>query len=173
LHCVALGITVGAGSGLTERRRYDPLGSADFLAEDLRRCVGRSGRPVVLVHHLNLASRCRPCDKTTLPKDKEWDACDIAAFHEAITGYNVVAIFCGHTHARSTHRWDGVTAKAETGVALFNVDDAAHFAGRKQGMFYVELADSRLTIREYATLDGWKSAAWTPQTWSVPLATKS
>lgn len=173
LHCVCLGLTVGVGSGLTERRRYDPLGSVDFLAADLDRHVGRSGRPVVVAHHLDLARNCVPCVSDDPPKSTEWDPCDVAAFYDAIGGYNVAAIFYGHTHGRAVHRWDGATAKAAEGIALFNVDDSSHFHGKAQGLFYVELTGRQLTVREYATRDNWQTAAWTPQSWNVPLTAKA
>jgi cytolysin (calcineurin-like family phosphatase) len=173
LHCVCLGLTVGVGSGLTERRGYDPLGSADFLAADLDKHVGRSNRPVVIAHHLDLPRYCVPCNPGDAAKKSDWNACDVAAFYDAIQGYNVAAVFYGHTHARSTHHWDGRSAKVDDGIALFNVDDASHFDGKAQGLFYVELTEGGLTIREYATRDNWRTAAWTPQTWNVALPAKA
>ncbi len=54
VHFVALGIVVGDAPQVTRKRRYAPLGSLPFLEEDLRTQVGNSGRPVVLVNHVDV-----------------------------------------------------------------------------------------------------------------------
>ncbi len=54
VHFVALGIVVGDAPEVTRKRRYAPLGSLPFLQQDLEKHVGKSGRPVVLVHHVDV-----------------------------------------------------------------------------------------------------------------------
>ena len=81
-------------------------------------------------------------------------------------GFKVAGIFYGHTHARDVYRWDGLSKNATSGLSVFNVDNSSHFHGPKQAFFYVELAGGKLTVREYATSDGWQTAAFTPQVWN-------
>lgn len=164
VHCVSLGITVGHKSEMGDRRRYDPLGSLEFLRSDLAKHVGDCGRPVVLAHHIDIARHLAPCDPNAKPD--EWDNCDVAEFYDALQGYRIAAIFYGHTHARVVYKWDGKTILSKSGIDVFNVEDSSHFASTKQGLFYVEVAGGKLTVREYATTDGWRTHGWTPQVWT-------
>jgi len=111
IHFVHLGIVVGSVPGIVRRRRYAPRGSLDFLVDDLRTEVGASGRPVVLVHHIDIARYTTPVPADAPFADKEWDPADVAGFHAALEGYDVAAIFHGHTHARSVWRWDGLAVR--------------------------------------------------------------
>src|SRR5262249_23686804 len=91
VHLVALGIVVGAGPEVKRPRRYNPLDSLDFLVSDLREKVGDSGRPVVLMHHVDVLRYSLPCDPQAAPANREWDPCDVKAYHDALKGYNVAA----------------------------------------------------------------------------------
>lgn len=190
VHVVHLGIVVGEVPGIGRRRRYAPRGSLRFLVEDLREEVGQSGRPVVLVHHVDVARYTAPVPDDAPFSDKEWDPADVAGFHAALEGYDVAAIFHGHTHARAVQRWDGREVRpgpagsggddaaslsaAEAAVEaeppprtydIFNCDNSSHFGGPQQAFFYVEIGPEGLVVREYATRDGWRSGAWTPLVW--------
>jgi hypothetical protein len=101
---------------------------------------------------------------------KEWDPCDVNAYHRALARYNVAAILYGHTHVRNVFRWDGTPKKGERGVPVFNVDNSAHFASKEQAVFYFHLRDGELTARELATADRWETAVWTPQVWTAKFA---
>ena len=59
VHFVALGIIVGDTPEVARKRRYGALGSLPFLQRDLADNVGTSGRPVVLIHHVDV-SRLHP-----------------------------------------------------------------------------------------------------------------
>jgi len=180
---VNLGIVVGSVAGIARRRRYAPLESLDFLVTDLRDKVGDSGRPVVITHHVDIARYTAPVPADTPFADKEWDPADVGGFHEALRGFNVAAVFYGHTHGRNVWRWDGAScrpagetlpeeAAADDArlVDVFNVDNSAHFAGPSQALFYVELGPDGLVVREYATKDGWQTGFWTPLVWKRPAA---
>lgn len=123
VHVVHLGIVVGQVPGIARRRRYAPRGSLAFLVEDLREEVGESGRPVVLVHHVDVARYTAPVPADAPFADKEWDPADVAGFHAALEGYDVAAIFHGHTHARGVWRWDGSAVRP--GPAGDGGDDGA------------------------------------------------
>ena len=57
----------------------------------------------------------------------------------------------------------------ESGIPVFNVDNAAHYKMEEQAFYYVEAGANQLVVREYATEDRWQTAAWTPQVWHTPL----
>lgn len=164
VHCVSLGINVSPKSETGDRRKYDSLGSLEFLRSDLAKHVGDSGRPVVLAHHIDIARHLAPCDPNAKPD--EWDNCDVFEFYDALKNYRIAAIFYGHTHARVIYKWDGKTILAKSGIDVFNVEDSSHFASTKQGLFYVELGGGKLTVREFATNDNWRTHAWTPRVWT-------
>lgn len=169
VHCVNLGIVVGVSSDQPRQRRYDPHDSLSFLIEDLREQVGKSGRPVVLTHHIDVARYAVACDLNAPYKSQEWDPCDVSAYYKAIADYNIAAAFYGHTHARQVHSWDGSSLKADKGIQLFNVDNSGHFNSQTQSFFYVEIAAAELRVREYTTADRWQTGQWTAQVWRHKL----
>jgi cytolysin (calcineurin-like family phosphatase) len=169
VHFVNLGLIVGGDPAITRKRRYAALDSLEFLLTDLREKVGDSGRPVIITHHVDIARYTNECDLQVPADTKEWDPCDVQAFHRAINGFHVLAIFYGHTHARNVFRWDGRSAKAESGISVFNTDNASHFGGDAQAFFYVEVNDRLAVVREYQTKDRWRSGFFTPQTWQASL----
>lgn len=168
-HFINLGLIVGTQVQVTRKRRYAALDSLDFLVSDLRDQVGTSGRPLVITHHVDIARYTGPCDPLAPADTKEWDPCDVRGFHEALQGNNVAGIFYGHTHFRNIFRWDGMSAKAASGIPVFNTDNASHFGGDAQAFFYVEMYKQHLLIREYHTTDRWVTGAFTPQSWTAPF----
>lgn len=164
-HFVNLGLIVGTDAAVSRRRRYAALDSLAFLVSDLRTHVGESRRPVVLTHHVDIARYLVACDPQAAPDSKEWDPCDVHAFHAAIKDFNVAGIFYGHTHGRAVFRWDGPSTKAAEGISVFNTDNASHFASDAQAFFYVESRGGKLLVREYQTTDRWQTGFWTPMSW--------
>lgn len=170
VHFVALGIVVGDAPEVTRTRRYAPLGSLPFLKQDLQTHVGTSGRPVVLVHHVDVHrySEAVPDDKV---KHAEWDYGDAHAFHAALKPYRIAATMCGHTHTRKIARWNGTKDdRVTTGVPFLNTDNAAHFHNTAQAILHVQITEKEMCVREFGTKDGWQTAAWTPQLWRFPLS---
>ncbi len=170
VHFVCLGLIVGEEKSVSRKRRYAALESLDFLASDLAAHVGDSGRPVVLVHHVDVGRYSLPLDAPGPFENKEWDPADVRAYYEAIKRYKIAAIFYGHTHARSAFRWDGLNTKGAEGIAVFNNDNSAHFKMEDQAFLHVEMNERELLVREYKSPDRWQTAAWTPMSWAVPLA---
>lgn len=174
VHFVNLGIVVGQADAVKRKRRYDPLGSLDFLVADLKEKVGKSGRPIVVTHHVDMLRYAQ-----TLPvEDKkaegmEWDPADVCAFFDALKDYNVAAILYGHTHSRNVFHWDGSAKAAKTGIPVFNVSKSSHFASKAQAFFYIEIQEQNVKVREYQTKDGWETGFWTPQFWTAAIAKKS
>ena len=168
VHFINLGIVVGQVATVARKRRYNPLGSLEFLANDLKEKVGDSGRPVVITHHVDMQRYSQPLpveDKKAM--SMEWDPEDVQGFYKAIEGYNIAAVLYGHTHARNVYRWDGTPKRSGKGVPVFNVDNGAHFASKEQAFFYFEVSSNQCLVREYFTKDGWESGAWTPQSWAT------
>jgi hypothetical protein len=166
VHFINLGIVVGQVKESTQRRRYNPLDSLDFLLSDLKANVGDSGRPVVITHHVDIVRYSGPPD----PNDpanlsREWNPCDVHGFYQAIQTFNVIAILYGHTHARNVLKWNGTSARTQDGFDLFNVDNSAHFHSDQQALLYFEIKRDALLVREYATTDRWQTANWTPLSW--------
>lgn len=168
VHFVNLGIVVGKQDSDTQKRRYAPADSLDFLVEDLRQHVGTSGRPVILTHHIDLARYSVICNEMDPDnKHREWHPCDIQAFYKAIQPYRIAALLHGHTHVRDVYRWQGSTVKGPNGLNVFNVDNSSHFKSEAQAFMYFEVHDDRLLVRECATKDAWQTYFWTPQIWNV------
>ncbi len=169
VHFVALGIVVGDAPEVARTRRYAPLGSLPFLQRDLEAHVGKSGRPVLLVHHVDVHrySKAVPDEQV---KNHEWDYGDAQAFHAALKPYRIAATMCGHTHVRRISRWNGTPDDRVTdGVPVLNTDNAAHFDKPAQAILHVEITASEMRVREFGTRDGWQTGAWTPQMWRFPL----
>jgi cytolysin (calcineurin-like family phosphatase) len=170
VHFVALGIVVGDAPEVTRKRRYAPLGSLPFLQQDLAEHVGTSGRPVVLVHHVDVARYCEPVADDVAEK-KEWDFGDVHAYYATLKPYRIAASLCGHTHARNLFRWNGTKdTKAAEGSPFLNTDNAGHFSGPTQAFLNVEVTPKELRVREFFTKDGWETGAWTPQVWKFALS---
>lgn len=169
VHFVALGIVAGDAPSVTRKRRYAPLGSLEFLKKDLATHVGSTGKPVVLLHHVDVHrySKIVPDD---VVKNSEWDYGDAHAFYEIIKPYRVAACMCGHTHVRKVMRWNGTPDQACTdGVPFVNTDNAAHFGSPVQAILFIQIDAEAMTVREFSTKDGWETGDWTPQQWVIPL----
>lgn len=170
IHFVALGIVAGDAPEVTRKRRYAPLYSLPFLRDDLATQVGASGRPVIIVHHVDVARYSTPVPDEVVLKH-EWDYGDVHAFHEMLKPYRVAGTLYGHTHVRNIFRWDGTkNARAAEGIPSINTDNAAHYHDLRQAFLHLELDDRELRVREFATADAWKTGSWTPQIWRFPLS---
>lgn len=165
VHFASLGLIVGTDKSVERKRRYAAMDSLAFLLEDLANTP--KDQPLVLMHHVDMARYTVAKPATDYTK-WEWDPADVAAFYAAIKGRRT-AIFYGHTHVRNVFRWDGSSTKAADGVAVFNVDNSAHFSGPAQAFFHVEVRGDGLTVREFETRDGWQTGTWTPQVWRAAV----
>ena len=165
LHLVNLGIFAGDSDERRKDHHYAPRNSLAFLKSDLKKHVGDSGRPVMVSHHLHLSA-----------PEYDWPKEDLAAYHEALKPYNVIAIFNGHTHGSPPRRavWDGTKLGRDLqGIDSFDPDDAAaakihngKAVGLRHGVLYVELIDragtdnDQMVVRSYTTRDNWEHGAW-------------
>jgi cytolysin (calcineurin-like family phosphatase) len=170
VHFVNLGIVVGQVADVSDRRRYAPLGSLEFLVSDLKEKVGTSGKPVVITHHVDVLRYAQPLPvEPKKAEGMEWHPADVNGFHDALKGYNVAAVLYGHTHVRNVFRWDGANKAAKVGIPTFNVDNSSHFGGKQQAFFYFEIRSDGLMVGEYQTTDAWETGSWTAQIWTAPI----
>lgn len=84
IHFVMLNVSPAIQDGLS------------FLASDLRKQVGNSGMPVVLLQHYPVQA------------GKRWAEADIDAFFAVLKGYNVLCIVHGHTHSPRAYKARGI-----------------------------------------------------------------
>jgi hypothetical protein len=167
VHFIALGIVAGDAPAVSRKRRYAPLGSLPFLAEDL--AATPMDRPLVLVHHVD-PGRYAKVRTDEEARKGEWDYGDVQAFYDLIKPRRVAATLYGHTHVRNIFRWDGSPdARATTGVPAINTDNASHWKSATQALCHLEIDGQELRVREFATKDAWLTGAWTPQIWRFPL----
>jgi len=76
----------------------EPQNSLDFLAEDLEKRIGKSGKPVVLLFHYGWDDFSRLW----------WTEKEQEMFYSVIKDYNIVAIVHGHDHAVDHYTWNGI-----------------------------------------------------------------
>jgi hypothetical protein len=96
VHFVQLNLFPGNGTTADQYdSSLDPMGSLEFLRNDLAAHVGPAGRPVVLMHHVGF-DPLSTGDGGAGPA--WWTAAQRAAYWDVIATYNVAAIFTGHVH---------------------------------------------------------------------------
>lgn len=115
------------------------LGALEFLRNDLKENVGKSGRPVFIMQHYGLRD-----DTVSFPGTHRM------AFASAVRGYNVIGILHGHTHTMTFYKW--VTPFHDT-IDVF--DDGMAMKGN---MLVFKITEGRLL-----------AVARTETTWSPTL----
>lgn len=98
---------------------HDPQESLSFLRSDLERQVGRSGRPVVLLHHYDLQG------------SDWWHDEQREQYYQTIRPYPVVALFHGHT-ATEVYRWKNF--------------DVINTGQTEKGFFVVQITKQRMRL---------------------------
>jgi len=143
VHCVQLNLFPGAAGddvtnpwgGKFQGEWKFPRHSLEFLIDDLVRNVGTSGRPVVLFQHYGWDEWSRGW----------WSDGEREAYAAALKGYNVAAIFWGHSHVPQRIDWNGIPTFC---VGSANRDPlSAEF-------FVVRITPGEMTVAE-RTRDGW------------------
>jgi len=135
LHVVCLNLFPGNEPGQNSLGG-DPRNSLQFLVDDLARRVGNSGRPVVLMQHFGF-------DSYSLDW---WTADQRAKLYTAISNYNVIAIFAGHSHDLDFIQWNGFDT--------FNDGTIGHFTGN---FFAVHVTRTNLVVVERTAASTWGS----------------
>lgn len=104
---------------------HDPQGSLGFLKADLAANVGKSGQPVVIMHHYDLQGT------------NWWHDAERRAYYRAIKQYNVIAVFHGHT-GTGVYQWkpDG----EEQALDVVNTGQT------ENGFFVVQLTRDRVRL---------------------------
>ena len=171
VHFINLGIVVGQGKDVNQKRRYSPMNSLEFLISDLKSKVGESGKPVVITHHVDMIRYVADTPNST-PLAKEWDAGDVKAFYAALKGYKIAAINYGHTHVRNVFHWAGgpkIIAPEKSAIPVFNTDNASHFNSKQQAFLHFTITEKETIVREFGTTDSWQTGTWKDQMWKFPI----
>lgn len=178
IHFVMLGIVVGVNRDDRPVSRYGAWDSLAFLEADLAASVGTSGRPVILMQHVDLQRYAKPCGtepaggsravccdgmariawhSKDCPKHadgismSEWSPCDVDAYRRAVAPYRVAAIFHGHLHARRADTWTGdaiAPLGSAPGIPVFGVKNAGA-GGTARAFFWCRITGGILEVREY------------------------
>jgi hypothetical protein len=175
IHFIALGIVVGHNPDGLPVGRYKAHDSLEFLKKDLAEKIAKSGRPVVILHHIDLLRYSKEPSKDS-EKGGEWSAPDVAAYYRAIQGFNITAVFHGHLHALRTDNWNGTDKSVEGGIPVFGARNCGA-GGANRSFFYCCLENEQLVVREVASMatpDGWQdgSVKWINQ-WKVPVKNRA
>lgn len=111
IHFVQLNLYPGDGEGRRDTSvakeifYHNPLKSLRFLGNDLKKHVGNTGKPVILIHHYGFDS---DVTISTGNEDYWWTAAERTAYWNAIADYNILAILTGHLHTpvkSFRHKW--------------------------------------------------------------------
>lgn len=103
-------------------RGHDPLLAREFLVADLKKHVGNSGRPVIIVHHF------RPIDENW------WTYSAADKYQRAIQDYNVIAILVGHQGGGVNNVWRGINWISSNGeLTVVRIKDDTFSAGTRKG----------------------------------------
>jgi len=106
VHCIQLNLFPGsAGDDILNPwgRPFEgdwrkPGHSLEFLVKDLAESVGSSGRPVILFQHYGWDEWSRGW----------WSDREREAYAAAVRGYNIAAVFWGHSHVVQRIDWNGI-----------------------------------------------------------------
>lgn len=142
IHFVSLGISPG-----TTVRPYDPEYSIDFAKADLAKRVGRSGRPVILLHHFGF-DRGHSLNWWS----EEWRT----TYYDVIKDYNVVGILHGHAHQPLIYRWNGIDIYHPP---HFCQKDPKQNGPVTHGFFVFRVRGDTLTVAERKLDDIWGMTA--------------
>jgi len=156
VHLVSLGIYPADRQSAKVRYNatwHDPQGALTFLRQDLAKCVGDSGRPVVLMAHCGFDTNW-------------WHEDDWKAAYRAARKYNVILYLYGHTGTGVRH-WapEGETKKwmcindgqTTTGFFVIQIEgDRLRAAYRYQKNARITRRPDRTYTREWGGQWAWK-----------------
>jgi cytolysin (calcineurin-like family phosphatase) len=101
--------------------------SLDFLRDDLKKRVGQSGRPVIILQHFGFDSY----------STNYWSGVDRETLYSCISNYNVAAILHGHNHNAGVENFHGISS--------FSLPSSGYL-----GMFTVfQVTDNSLRVAWY------------------------
>lgn len=138
IHFLSLGVQPG-----TTASPYDPEHSIEFAAQDLKKHIGASRRPVILLHHFGFD---RPYSLSWWPDERR------DQYYQLIKDYNVIAIIHGHAHIPWIYQWRGI-----------DVYHPPHFRQKgpkntgpvSHGFFVFHIAGDEMTVAERKLDDSW------------------
>jgi hypothetical protein len=93
----------------------DPQMALSFVRDYLRKQVGRSGEPVILMQHYGF-------DSFSIGDWNWWTPKQRRALHDLLADYNILAILHGHNHHAEHYRWPDPRRHAADLAAMFGTD---------------------------------------------------
>lgn len=145
VHFVCLGVSPG-----TTKHPYDPERSLEFLQTDLEKNVGKSGRPVMLMHHFGFDKG----HSLNWWKDEER-----TAYLGTIKDYNVIGIIHGHGHTAEIYKWSGIDVYHPP---HFRQDKPKENGPVTHGFFVFRITADELIVAERKWDDTWGMSARKP-----------
>lgn len=142
VHFVCLGVSPGL-----KKRPYDPDNSILFLQKDLEKNVGKSGRPVILLHHFGF-------DKGH--SMNWWTDDERTNYYNAIKGYNILGIIHGHAHKPEIYQWNGIDIYHPP---HFRQDKPKENGPVTHGFFVFRITADELNVAERKWDDTWGMTA--------------
>jgi cytolysin (calcineurin-like family phosphatase) len=103
---------------------HNPQNALAFIKDDLKTCVGESGRPVVIMSHCGVDTDW-------------WHPDDWAEFYRAVKPYNVIGYFYGHT-GTGLRKWKPEGEEKPL--------DCINTGQTEKGFFVVEIAAKRMRL---------------------------
>jgi cytolysin (calcineurin-like family phosphatase) len=139
VHFVNLNVYAGGGN--------DARGSLDFLKNDLAKRVGKSGRPVVILQHYGFDSV-----STIIWKGAYWwTQAERDDLYNVVKGYNIAALFTGHSHTCERIPWHGIPDFVAPKARVDKGTD---------GILVVRMLDDKMIVAQ-RRLDGKWGSVWT------------
>ena len=124
-----------------DERKYGSRGGLAWLARDLARHVGDSGRPVIIFQHYGFDDFSKSGDW--------WQDLDRENFLNVIRPYNVIALFSGHRHWQDIYSFGIDNFVGSKGGAHPNANGVA--TGPSSGGFYaVHVTQRYLDVAFYS-----------------------
>jgi predicted phosphodiesterase len=142
VHFVSLGLCPGTVALL-----YSPEHSMEFLAQDLTMNVGKSGRPVIIMHHFGFDE-----GHSMMWWSDEWRA----DYLKLIKNYNVIGIIHGHAHITEIYQWNGIDIYH---APHFRQDRFREDGSVVHGFFVFRITPGELVVVERKWDDTWGMAA--------------
>jgi 3',5'-cyclic AMP phosphodiesterase CpdA len=121
----------------------DARDSLSFLKSDLKKNVGDSRRPVVVIQHYGFDDFSR--------ESRWWTDSERNAYGEAIKPYNVAAIFSGHQHWADRVMWNGIPDY---------VLPRAQGGNNTDGVYAVRMMDKKMIVAQRRLSGKWDNV-WT------------
>lgn len=127
-------------------KNYNSTGAFQFMVDSLKKHVGDSRRPVILMHHLDVNSGFG------------WTQAEVDKYYEAVKGYNVIAVMYGHT-STGVGAWKVVQGGKEDRTPVIRTVNTGNLGA---GFWVAHVTDEAFSIA-YTTGEKDGQPEWSPR----------